>query len=56
MSTAVLPEGWEERLVHSENQSSQPGRGLCLELPIEPERINSMVVWSMVVWVEARRS
>ena len=31
ISTATLPDGWEERLVPFENPSSQPGRGLCLE-------------------------
>ncbi len=30
-STAMLPEGWENRLVLFENPSSEPGRGLCLE-------------------------
>lgn len=31
LGLAKLPEGWEGRLVRFENQSSQPGRGLCLE-------------------------
>ncbi|HMK99876.1 MAG TPA: DUF6036 family nucleotidyltransferase [Acidimicrobiales bacterium] len=31
ISTATLPAGWEQRLVRFENQSSKPGRGLCLE-------------------------
>jgi hypothetical protein len=28
---AVLDLGWRDRLVPFENESSQPGRGLCLE-------------------------
>jgi len=30
-STAVLGPGWEDRLVVFENESTKPGRGLCLE-------------------------
>jgi hypothetical protein len=30
-STAILGIGWEERLVVFENESTKPGRGLCLE-------------------------
>lgn len=30
-STAVLGRGWLDRLVPFENESSRPGRGLCLE-------------------------
>lgn len=30
-STAVVPGGWEERLVPFEPPGAQPGRGLCLE-------------------------
>jgi hypothetical protein len=30
-STAVLGPGWEDRLVVFENESTRPGRGLCLE-------------------------
>jgi hypothetical protein len=30
-STAVLAPGWEDRLVVFENESTKPGRGLCLE-------------------------
>ena len=31
LKTAVLPEGWRDRLVMLDNPSTQPGRGLCLE-------------------------
>jgi hypothetical protein len=31
ISTAVLPEGWRDRLVTYETPSTRPGRGLCLE-------------------------
>jgi hypothetical protein len=31
ISTAVLPEGWRERLVIFETPRTKPGRGLCLE-------------------------
>lgn len=30
--TAVLPDGWENRLVRIETQSSDPGVGLCLDV------------------------
>jgi hypothetical protein len=30
-ATAVLPEGWEERLVAFDNEATAPGRALCLE-------------------------
>ncbi|MDX2266838.1 MAG: DUF6036 family nucleotidyltransferase [Bryobacter sp.] len=30
--TAILPAGWEERLVRLENENTLPGRGWCLEL------------------------
>jgi hypothetical protein len=31
ISTAVLGPGWESRIVVYENESTRPGRGLCLE-------------------------
>lgn len=31
ITTAVLPPGWERRLVPLETPGSEPGRGLCLE-------------------------
>lgn len=31
MSTAILPEGWDDRVVVLENPNTAPGRGLCLE-------------------------
>jgi len=31
ITTAVLGPGWKDRLVFFENESSRPGRGLCLE-------------------------
>jgi hypothetical protein len=31
INTAVLPEGWEDRLVLYETPLTEPGRGLCLE-------------------------
>lgn len=31
LKTAVLPEGWRDRLVKLDNPSTYPGRGLCLE-------------------------
>ncbi len=31
LKTAVLPEGWRDRLVTLDNPSTHPGRGLCLE-------------------------
>jgi hypothetical protein len=31
LKTAVLPEGWRDRLVKLDNPSTHPGRGLCLE-------------------------
>jgi uncharacterized nucleotidyltransferase DUF6036 len=31
LKTAVLPRGWQYRLVKLENASTKPGRGLCLD-------------------------
>jgi hypothetical protein len=31
LKTAVLPEGWRDRLVTLDNPSTHPGRGFCLE-------------------------
>ena len=31
IETAILPEGWQDRLVVLETPSTEPGRGLCLE-------------------------
>lgn len=31
LKTAVLPEGWRDRLVKLDNPSTYPGRGLCLD-------------------------
>lgn len=31
ITTAVLPEGWRDRLVTYANDATKPGRGLCLE-------------------------
>lgn len=31
LTTAVLPDGWRDRLVTLESENSKPGRGLCLE-------------------------
>lgn len=31
ITTAVLPEGWPDRVVVLESSDTQPGRGLCLE-------------------------
>ena len=31
ISTAVLPDGWESRIVILEGESTKPGRGMCLE-------------------------
>jgi len=31
VSTAVLPKGWESRLVELSSEATRPGRGLCLE-------------------------
>jgi hypothetical protein len=31
LGTAVLPQGWQERLVALDTESTRPGRGLCLE-------------------------
>jgi hypothetical protein len=31
LTTAVLPQGWRERLVALDTESTRPGRGLCLE-------------------------
>lgn len=33
VSTAVLPTGWRDRLVVFENESTEPGRGFCLDRP-----------------------
>lgn len=31
VTTAVLPEGWRDRVVSFEGKATEPGRGLCLE-------------------------
>jgi hypothetical protein len=31
VTTAVLPTGWRDRLIVFENESTQPGRGFCLD-------------------------
>jgi hypothetical protein len=31
VTTAVLPDGWRDRLIRFEGESTKPGRGLCLD-------------------------
>ena len=45
ISTAVLPEGWRDRLVRFENQSTAPGRGWCLEP-------HDLAIAKLVAWRE----